>query len=224
MSHPYTFVRFRFITLITRDAMAFPNSTSKNHTILIPFIVNLVLFVILFAGFYFLPLPQLLQCTYPLAENSILAICIAFVVQYFAFKSYQLFGYFWIAGMDIGLILLALWLGSYSISPLGFSSGRIPLAQGFVVTRSMRPDVNIASGKTINIVSGSVIAIRTVTLPIGKNCFWFSSKHGSFDDPRSCDVAYMPPTNSDFDLLKVLIQPSCRLPEVQESLKIIVLP
>jgi len=178
----------------------------------------------MFAGFYFLPLPQFLPCTYPLAEYSILAICIAFGVQYFAFKSYQLFGYFWIAGMDIGLILLALWLGSYSISPLGFSSGRIPLAQGFVVTRSMRPDVNIASGKTINIVSGSVIAIRTVTLPIGKNCFWFSSKHGSFDDPRSCDVAYMPPTNSDFDLLKVLIQPSCRLPEVQESLKIIVLP
>ena len=204
--------------------MAFSNLTSNRHAILIPFLVNLLLFVLLLAGFYFLPLPRLLACTYPFAEKFILAICVAFVVQYFAFKGYRIFGYLWIAGMDIGLILVALWLGSYSISPLGFSSGRIPLAQGFVLTRSMRPDVNITSGETINIVSGSVIAIRTVTLPIGKNCFWFSTKHGSFDDSRSCDIAYMPPANSDFDLLKVLIQPSCQIPEVEESIKIIVLP
>jgi hypothetical protein len=210
--------------LIAGDAMAFLNSTSKNHRILIPFIVNLALFVILFAGFYFLPLPQFLPCTYPLAENLILAICIAFGVQFFLLKGYRINNYLWIIGIDIGLILLAVWLGSYSISPLGFSSRRIPLAQGFVVTRSMRPDESISSGETINIVSGSVIAIRTVTLPIGKNCFWFSSKHGSFDDTRSCEIAYMPPTDYGFDLLKVLIQPSCRLPEVEESLKIIVLP
>jgi hypothetical protein len=204
--------------------MAFPNSTLKNHRILIPFFVNLALFVILFVGFYFLPLPQFFLCTYPLAENSILAICIAFGIQIFVFKGYRINSYLWVAGMDVGLLLLAFWLGSYPVSPLGFSSGRIPIAQGFVLTRSMRPDIKMASGETIDIVSGSAIAIRTVTLPIGKNCFWFSSKHGSFDDPRSCDIAYMPPTDSDFDLLKVLIQPSCHLPEVQESLKIIVLP
>ena len=126
--------------------------------------------------------------------------------------------------MDFGLILLALWLGTYSISPLGFSSGRIPVAQGFVLTRSMRPDVNIASGETINVVSGSAIGIRAITLPIGKHCFWLSSKDGSFDDPGSCDIAYMPPTDSDFDLLKVLIQPACHLPEIQEHIKVIVLP
>jgi|GEM_PF-1809059 len=204
--------------------MAFPNSTSNKYITLISFLVNLALFVILFAGFYFLPLPQFFPCTYPLAEKFILTFCIAFVVQYLAFKSYQIPGYLWIAGMGIGLILLALWLGSYPLSPLGFSSGRISIAQGFVLTRSMRPDAHIASGETINIVSGSTIAIRTVTLPIGKNCFWFSTKHGSFDDPRSCDIAYMPPTDSDFDLLKVLIQPSCHLPEVQENIKLIVLP
>ena len=204
--------------------MASSNSASNKHTILIPPLVNFALFIILFAGFYFLPLPQFFPCTYPLAENFILAIGVAFVVQYLAFKNIRISGYFWIAGMDIGIILLALWLGSYSISPLGFSSGRIPIAQGFILTRSMRPDSNIVSGETINIVSGSVVAIRTVTLPVGRNCFWFSTKHGSFDDPRSCDIAYMPPANSDFDLLKVLIQPSCRLPEIQESIKINVLP
>jgi hypothetical protein len=204
--------------------MSFPNSTLKNHRIFIPFFVNSALFLILFVGFYFLPLPQLLQCMYPLVENFILAICVAFVMQYLVFKGYRINNYLWIAGMDVGLIVLAFWLGSYPVSPLGFSSGRIPIAQGFVLTRSMRPDANIASGETINIVSGSAIAIRTVTLPIGKNCFWFSSKHGSFDDPRSCDIAYMPPTDFDFDLLKVLIQPSCHLSEVEESIKINVLP
>ncbi len=224
VSCSYNIARFCLLYLLAGEKMAFPNSTSNKSTILIPFLINLFLFVLLLAGFYFLPLPQFFPCTYPLVEKFIPANCLAFVVQYFAFKSYRINSYLWIAGLDTGLILLALWLGSYSISPLGFSNGRIPVAQGFVLTRSMRPDVNITSGETINTISGSAIAIRTVTLPIGRNCFWFSTKHGSFDDPRSCDIAYMPPANSDFDLLKVLIQPSCRLPEIQESIKIIVLP
>ncbi len=118
--------------LLTGDKMAFPNSTSNKSTILIPFLINLSLFVLLLAGFYFLPLPQFFPCTYPLVEKFILANCLAFVVQYFAFKSYRINSYLWIAGIDIGLILLALWLGSYSISPLGFSNGRIPVAQGFM--------------------------------------------------------------------------------------------
>ena len=126
--------------------------------------------------------------------------------------------------MDLGLILLALWLGIYPISPLGFSSGRIPIAQGFVLSRSMRADANLASGETINVIGNSAIAIKVITLPISKNCVWLSTKGGSLDDPRSCDIAYMPPTDSDFDLLKVLIQPSCHLPETQENIKIIVLP
>jgi len=204
--------------------MVFPNPTLNKHPILIPFLVNLALSVILLAGLYFLPLPRFFPCTYPLVETSILAICVALAVQFFIFKGYRNASHLWIAGLDIGLILLALWLGSYSISPLGFSNGRIPIAYGFVLTRSMRPDANIASGETINVVDGSVIAIRTVILPVSKNCFWFSTKGGSLDDPRSCDIAYMSPTDSDFDLLKVLIQPSCHLPEVQENIKIIVLP
>ncbi|HEY9151528.1 MAG TPA: hypothetical protein VIN60_01480 [Anaerolineales bacterium] len=47
---------------------------------------------------------------------------------------------------------------------------------------------------------------------------------GSLDDSGNCDLVYMPPATSDFDLLKVLIQPECHLPEVQENIKITVLP
>ena len=93
-----------------------------------------------------------------------------------------------------------------------------------MLTQFMRPDAHIASGETINVVGGAAIALQTVTIPVAKNCSWISAKGGSLDDPASCDIAYMPPANSDFDLLKVLIQPTCQLPEVQENIKIVVLP
>jgi hypothetical protein len=129
-----------------------------------------------------------------------------------------------IAGTNIGLSLLVLWLGIYPISPLGFSSGRIPIAQGFILTQSLRPDAHIASGETITVVGGAAIALQAITIPVVKNCSWISAKGGKLDDPGSCDIAYMPPANSDFDLLRVLVQPACQLPEVQENIKIVVLP
>ena len=201
-----------------------PTLIPNKQSLAISLFVNLGLTAILFAGLYFLPLPQFFPCTYPLVENSILAICIALIIQIFAFRNYQKDAIFWSVSMDIGLMMLAVWLGSYSISPLGFSSGRIPIVQGFVLTRSMRPDTNLASGETIDVVAGSAMAMRVITLPVNKNCFWFSTKGGSLDDSGSCDIAYMPPPDSNFDVLKVLIQPSCDLPETQENVKIIVLP
>ena len=198
--------------------------TSNGFSIPIHFLINLILSAILFAGFYFLPFPQILPCTYPLIEKIILAICFALIIQILGFQLYRANRALWLMGVDFVSILLALWLGIYSISPLGFSNGKISIAQGFVLTRSMRPDQTISSSETINVLSGSVIAIKAITLPMNKNCVWLSTKGGSFDDSGSCDIVYMPPTNSDFDLLKVLIQPACHLPEVQENIKIMVLP
>jgi hypothetical protein len=190
----------------------------------IPFLFDLGLFAILFAGIYFLPLPQFLPCAYPMAEKAALALCGSMLILFLPLKRYRLATRILIAGINIGLSVLILWLGIYPISPLGFSYGRIPIVQGFVLTQSMRPDAHIASGQTINVVGGAAIAFQTVTLPVVKNCSWISAKGGSVDDPTSCDIAYMPPTNSDFDLLKVLIQPACQLPEAQENVKIVVLP
>jgi len=76
----------------------------------------------------------------------------------------------------------------------------------------------------INVVGRSATAIRVITLPVNKNCFWFSTQGESLDDLGSCDIAYMSPADSNFDLLKALIQPSCHLSEIQENIKIIVLP
>jgi len=190
----------------------------------IPFLINLGLSAVLFAAFHFLPLPAWLPCTDPLAEDAILAIGLAAAIQTFALKSYRARGQLWVLGLDVGLIALLLWLGIYPISPLGFSSGRIPIGRGFVLTRSLRPDVDITSGEQINVVRGSVIAIKTVTLPVGRHCFWLSTKGGALDDSGDCDIDYMPPADSNFDLLKVLIQPACHLAEVQENLKVVILP
>jgi len=196
----------------------------NKNLILMALLGNLALSAILFCGFYFLPLPQLFPCTHPLVENFILAICVALIVEYFIFKKYKTDSYFWILVLDIILILAAFWLGTYSISPLGFSSGRISMAQGFVLTRSMRPDMKIASGETINAVGGSPIAIRAIMLPFNRHCFWVSTKGGALDDSGNCDIVFMPPSDSTYDLLKVLIQPACHLPEIQENIKVIILP
>jgi hypothetical protein len=202
-----------------------PSETHQTkYLTVIPFPLDLGLFAVLLAGFYFLPLPQFLPCAYPLAEKAVLALYGSMLILFLPLKRYRLTTRILIAGINIGLSLLILWLGVYPISPLGFSYGRIPIVQGFVLTQSMRPDAHIASGQTINVIGGAAIAFHVVTLPVAKNCSWVSTKGGSVDDPTNCDIAYMPPTNSDFDLLKVLIQPACQLPEVQENIKIVVLP
>ena len=200
------------------------NSVQTQFSAAIPFLADLGLFAILFAGFYFLPIPQLLPCAYPLAEKSVLAFCIALLILIFAFKKISFAARSFLTGINIVLSALILWLGIYSISPLGFSSGRIPLVQGFVLTQSMRPDVRVSSGNTINVIAGAPIALQVVTIPVARNCTWVSAKNGSMDDPASCDIAYKPPANSDFDLLKVLVQPACQLPEAQENIRIDVLP
>jgi hypothetical protein len=207
---------------------------NENHTLALKItepsftaaiLTDLGITAILFAGLYFVPLPQILPCTFPLAEKLTLALCAALLIQAFAFiKRYHLRERLLIASINIGLSLLVLWLGNYPISPLGFSNGRIPIAQGFILTRLMRTDQYIASGETINLAGGSTTAIAVKALPVDRKCFWLSTKGGALDDSGDCNIVYMPPTNSDFDLLKAAIQPACHLPAAEESIKILVLP
>ncbi len=199
-------------------------SNPTQDSLAIPFLTNLGLIAVLFADLNFLPILPLLSCTYPIAEKLAIAFCVSLIVQFFWFSKFRRNARFWIAGVDIGLALLSLWLGTYSISPLGFSNGRIPFAQGFALTRSMRADLQVASGSTVQLANGSTAAIRPMTLPVNENCIWQSSNNGKFDDTESCNIAYIPPANSSFDIVKVLIRPSCNLPEAREELKVVVLP
>ena len=121
------------------------------------------------------------------------------------------------------LLLLLLWLGSYPFSPLGFSNGRIPVLRGFVITMSLRPSLAIASGEIVTIASGSIIGIRSTTLPVDMSCFWATTNGGEFDDPRTCNTDYSAPP-AGFDVLKVDIQPGCHLPNALGEIKITILP
>jgi hypothetical protein len=186
-------------------------------------LANTLILGILFLLFNALPLPMIIPCTYPVAQNLALAIIVLWIFQAILIPKT------WRARSKPALIvyplllLLLLWLGSYPFSPLGFSNGRIPVLRGFVITRSLRPPLAIASGEIVTIAGGSIIGIRSTMLPVDISCFWASANGGAFDDPRTCDTDYSAPP-AGFDVLKVDIQPGCHLPNTLGEIKIDILP
>ena len=122
------------------------------------------------------------------------------------------------------LIALAGWLGSYRFSPLGFSSGRIPLINGFVITRRQQAQAVASPMQTITVAAGSAIGIDPQMLPGPVTCLWSSANGGAFDDPASCDTAYSPGEGAGFDVLRVDIRSACGLPSTVAQLNISMLP
>lgn len=127
-------------------------------------------------------------------------------------------------GVNMFLILLTLWLSSYQFSPLGFSTGRIPVVRGFLLTTFFRSNIKVASGGTITLPGGSDASIHLDTLPVSIHCLWSSAAGAALDDPQSCDTVYSPPNGIARDVLKVNIQADCGLPEVQGQIKVNILP
>ena len=172
----------------------------------------------------FLPIPFLVPCTYPLAQNIIISLCASLAVHFLVIDR------IWQSNSKlIGLIyalflLLILGLGSYAFSPLGYSTGRIPVLRGFTVTRFGRPAISITSGEIVTIAANSVTEIRPIILPGSITCFWASNNGGALDDPGSCDVAYLPPQRADFDILKVLVRPGCNLPASHGEIRVSIQP
>jgi hypothetical protein len=182
----------------------------------------LILGILLFL-FNALPLPTIIPCTYPLAQNLALALIMLWIFQAILIpKSGQARSKPALIVYPL-LLLLLLWLGSYPFSPLGFSNGRIPVLHGFVITRPLRPPVAITSGEIVTITGGSIMGIRSTTLPVDLSCFWESANGGAFDDPRTCNPDYYAPP-AGFDVLKVDIQPGCHLPNALGEIKIAILP
>jgi len=168
--------------------------------------------------------PIMLSCIHPLAVKILIVLAVTLALYLPANWKFR-FGKNKPAIAIIALLAgLTLWFGSYPYSPLGFSSGRISILNGFVLTRLMRGNTTIQPGEIISISRNSVVGLSPLTLPVEMDCIWFSVNGGALDDPSSCDTAYIPPGNADFDILKLLIQPSCRLPNVTTQIKISILP
>jgi hypothetical protein len=183
--------------------------------------LSIVVFLLFFAA---LPGLVLIPCTYPLAQSLAFALCAALLIHLFVFNRFWLVRARSLMVAYFLCLLLVLWLGSYPFSPLGFSSGRVPVLGGFMLTRSGRPPISVASRQVVTIAAASISQITPMTLPVDMTCTWLSTNGGALDDPRSCDVAYFSPGASAYDTLKLLIQPGCRLPNAEGEIKISILP
>lgn len=121
-------------------------------------------------------------------------------------------------------LLLTLWLGSLTYSPLGFGKGRLPLLMGLRVTRPQRAPALVQSGQTVSLAAGSPMALEPRLLPGPVECTWTSSNGGAFDAPDSCDTAYEPGEGAVFDFLHVRVRSACNLPPAIGTLRVSILP
>jgi hypothetical protein len=153
-----------------------------------------LLFVILANGmsigallFFFntLPIPMLIPCIYPLSQSLAFALSASLFIHVFAINRNWLMRLKPIILIYLLLVLLILWLGSYPYSPLGFSTGCIPVLRGFIMTRFGRPALSITSGEIMTIAGDSITEIIPITLPVDLTCIWVSTNGGTLDDPRS---------------------------------------
>ena len=174
--------------------------------------------------FNILPIPAPVPCVYPLSQSLTLALALVLVIHLFGFDRILVKKSRLIILIESFLIFLTFWFGSYTYSPLGFSTGRISVLRGFEVTRFTRQPISITSKEKITILSNSITGIRAVTHPLDLTCTWMSSRGGSIEDPRSCEIAYLPPYGVDYDILKFLIQPSCHLPNALGEIRFLILP
>ena len=174
----------------------------------------------LFAGFR--ALPPLVPCADPTAQSLTLALCVTLVLQLLADARWLGGCFRWVTGAQAALVLLVAWMGFYPLSPL-FSSGRIPVLQGFTVITRARGAVNVAPGAIVTLSGGRPAAIQPLTLIEDVDCAWVSTSGGALDDPQSCAIVYVPP-QADYDILKVSLQPGCGLPRSVGQIKISILP
>jgi hypothetical protein len=182
-------------------------------------IASLLLTAGLVLLFYRLPLPLFLACTHPFAQRLAPALLVTLVIDILAglrllIKRHRII----LAVASPGLILLVLWLGYYPWSPLGFSH----VLHGFVVIAGSNTST-IQSGSIITLRSGAVNAIEPIVFPDVISCEWISSYGGALDDPHSCDTVYAAP-GSDFDILRVRLQPICNLPPSFGEIKVSISP
>ncbi len=150
-----------------RTASAWIAHTMKiDRPLLFGIIADALSIVVSLLIFGALPRLTLIPCTYPLAQSLTLALCAASLIHLFALYRFRLAGARpFIVAYSLCLFLV-LWLGSYPFSPLGFSSGRIPVLNGFMVSRSGRPPISVASRQIVTIAATSITEIQPVTLPV----------------------------------------------------------
>src|SRR5688572_20222220 len=129
-----------------------------------------------------LPLPALLPCTDPFAQRVVLAGCVALMLQLFVGAKILPQYDRRLLIVEAALVLLVVWLGSYPVSPLGFSDGRIPVLRGFSVVRATGRESLILPGEILLLGSGSIVALKPLMLTGDVRCNWSSANGGALDE------------------------------------------
>jgi hypothetical protein len=124
-------------------------------------------------------------------------------------------------GAFAALCGLALWLGSYSLSPLGFA--RQPALRGFIVQEGQGDPIRAEPGGGFSISRSSLAFIIPIIEPAGASCIWQSQAGAGIDAPDICDIAYAPPPG-EYDVLRLRVTPGCGLPNSLGNLRIAILP
>jgi len=169
-----------------------------------------------------LPIPQVLPCVHPSAQNLSLALTGSSIVHLLAgarfFPRYRPS----LLAIDACLLLLVIWLGAYRFSPLGLSS-RENILREFVVMTPQMGEKHIPPNGIISVGNTSVAYIQPILGPGNIKCSWYSLHGGGLDGQESCPLLYTPPS-ADFDILKVNLQPGCGLPNTVQQIRISILP
>ena len=122
------------------------------------------------------------------------------------------------------LAMAVLWLGWYRVSPLGFSSGRVPLLSGYLVAKPHRGLEPVGRREVISMGAGTALGIQPVLLPGPTKCIWSSTTGGAFDDPTSCATVYASEGDSPYDILRLHITSACGIPPVSANVRLSIMP
>jgi hypothetical protein len=165
---------------------------------------------------------QIIPCMDTWADHLVLAVTFALVLQMSLAPRILPERYKFFLAVHAALILTGLWLGLYSISPLGYSSGRLTNLRGFLITTANRRFV-IGDNEIVSLQRGIPVQISPLTLAGRFHCAWMSSADGALDDPSSCELVYMP-TAADHDILRIQVKSGCGLPDSTGHIKVAILP
>jgi hypothetical protein len=197
-------------------------SQRKTRSLFFASLTSLILAVLSYAALSRFSESTLLPCMEPRTEILVLSLSVVFFLQIFLAARLVPDHYLLFLAGHMVLILLAIWLGAYAISPLGYSTGRIPNLRGFTIIRAGRSSI-VRNNEIVSLKAGSAVGINLLLLDETSQCMWISAAGAALDDPSSCDTVYVPPS-AEHDVLRVRLSSACGLPDSNRWIRISILP
>lgn len=199
-----------------------PNPQPNHRFLLVSIFTSLLLVSISYVVLPRFSAMGAIPCTDPRAERLVLALGAGLIAQLVFVRWLPPRVVAAVIAGHLVLMLLTLWSGAYAISPLGNSTGQLPNLRGFLIIRANRTSM-IENAEIVSLKRGSAVGINPQLVDSTSDCAWISAAGAALDGPFSCDTVYRPP-NADYDVLRLQIRSSCRLPDSTGRIYISILP